>query len=168
MSFSIRAMRYEDITAVQDIERKVFPTPWTRATFEREVVSPAYHRLIVAEVDEQIVGYACFFFVLDEGHITNIGVEPDCQFKGIGTRLMFDLLSFAIRKGIKKLLLEVRPTNKVAQHLYRKFGFFMTGVRKGYYTDTGEDAFIFQTGDITSPQYTILLNRISREIEEAA
>ena len=38
--------------------------------------------------------------------------------------------------------LEVRPSNTGAQTLYRKLGFRMIGLRKGYYTNPPEDAFV--------------------------
>ncbi len=164
----IQPMKREDISDVQEIERAVFPTPWSRATFEREIEKPEFHRLIVAKLGGRIVGYACLFYILDEGHVTNIGVTPEFQGKGIGTQLMLDLVKFAMAKGVRRLMLEVRPDNRVAQRLYRKFGFFMTGVRRGYYTDTGEDAYIFWTGDITSERYKKLLGKIAEQVEQAA
>lgn len=164
----IEPMRHEDISEVQEIERAVFPTPWSRATFEREIERPEFHRLIVAKLGERIVGYACLFYVLDEGHVTNIGVAPEFQGKGVGTQLMLSLVKFAMAKGVRRLMLEVRPDNRVAQRLYRKFGFFMTGVRRDYYTDSGEDAYIFWTGDITSERYENLLREIEEQIKRAA
>ncbi|MCL4499044.1 MAG: ribosomal protein S18-alanine N-acetyltransferase [Chloroflexi bacterium] len=168
MRVAICRMRRGDISGVQAIERQVFPCPWSRATFEREVESSDFHYLIVAKAGDRMVGYACFFHVLDEGHVTNIGVDPEFQSHGIGTQLMYAIVCYAAKKGIRRLMLEVRPTNAVAQRLYRKFGFFQTGVRRGYYTDTREDAYIFWTGDIRSDSYKQLFSRIGERIKQAA
>lgn len=164
----IRPMRYEDIDAVQRIERQIFPSPWSRLTFEREIERSNFHYLIVAEIEGRVVGYGCFFHVLDEGHVTNIGVDPRQQRRGIGTQLMYSIVSHALKKGVRRLMLEVRPANKVAQQLYIKFGFYPTGMRKGYYTDTGEDALVYWTDDIRSEGYRLILGKIARQIENGA
>lgn len=169
MIVRISPMRYEDIAVVQEIEHQVFPSPWSRATFEREIGSPEFHRLVVAKTGDRLVGYACLFHVIDEGHITNIGVDPEYQNQGIGTKLMYNLVCYALHKGVQRLMLEVRPSNAAARHLYREFGFFRTGIRKGYYTDTGEDAYIYWTEDIRSDHYRKnVLEKIARKLENGA
>ena len=46
----------------------------------------------------------------------------------------------ARREHKRLVLLEVRQSNGPAIALYRSVGFETTGVRRGYYSDTGEDA----------------------------
>ena len=41
----------------------------------------------------------------------------------------------------------------LAQSLYKKYGFAVMGVRKRYYTDNNEDAYIMTTGEIQSAAY---------------
>lgn len=119
----------------------------------------------VAALGERIVGFMCMYYVLDEGHITNIAVDVSYQNRGIATQLMLDAIERAVEKGVKRITLEVRKSNTKAQHLYIKFGFRMTGLRKGYYTDNSEDALIFWTGDVTSDYYKRLFDEIRKRLD---
>ena len=79
---------------------------------------------------------------IDEAHVTNIGALSDYRGAGIGELLMRSLMNLAKDRGAKKMTLEVRKTNYVAQNLYSKLGFEPIGIRRGYYLDDGEDAVI--------------------------
>ncbi|MCL6471470.1 MAG: ribosomal protein S18-alanine N-acetyltransferase [Firmicutes bacterium] len=161
----IRQMTMADINQVYDIERRSQSAPWSKMTFQRELLGNHHNMCLVAELGERIVGFICMYYVLDEAHITNIAVDLPFQNKGIGTRLMLAAIEVMMDRGIKHITLEVRKSNTKAQHLYMKFGFRMKGIRKGYYTDNYEDAFIFWTGDITSDYYKKLFSEISKELE---
>ncbi|MGN1250434.1 MAG: ribosomal protein S18-alanine N-acetyltransferase, partial [Candidatus Spyradocola sp.] len=82
------------------------------------------------------------WFVIDEGHITNIAVAPECRGKGYGTRVMAAMMQNAVDLGVTYMTLEVRVGNVPALALYKKMGFKKAGVRKKYYEDNGEDAYI--------------------------
>jgi len=132
-----------------EIELRSFPTPWSEWAFRRELKSKNAH-LLVAKIGREVVGYLDIWIVLDEAHITNIAVAPEHRRKGIGEKLMRHALEMAKSKGVRKVTLEVRQGNIPAQNLYRKFGFKLLGVRKEYYTDTGEDALIMGITDLQS------------------
>ena len=51
------------------------------------------------------------------------------------------------------MTLEVRVSNRGAQSLYDKYGFKRAGVRKRYYLDNNEDAYIMTTESILSAEY---------------
>ena len=91
----------------------------------------------------EILGYAGAWIVLDEAHITNIAVQAAARGRGVGTALTQGLLQYAANLGVVYATLEVRRSNLIAQSLYKQFGFFYAGLRKRYYEDNGEDAFIF-------------------------
>jgi ribosomal-protein-alanine N-acetyltransferase len=80
--------------------------------------------------------------VLGEAHITNVAVRPEERGHKVGDLILRSLLAAAEERDCLRVTLEVRRTNVVAQNLYRKYGFVQHGVRRGYYTDNGEDAFI--------------------------
>jgi len=125
-----------------EIERVSFPTPWSRAAYQREILDNSYARYIVALLDGKVVGYAGMWVLMDEAHVTNVAVHPDYRHLGIGERILRDLMRRAYAAGADKMTLEVRVSNLAAQNLYKKLGFVFRGIRRGYYTDTHEDAMI--------------------------
>lgn len=161
----VRKMMMADVEQVYGIEKRSHPTSWSRLTFQRELTNSRHNMCLVAELGERIIGFTCMYYVLDEGHITNIAVDGPYQNRGVATRLMLNAFERATEKGIKRITLEVRKSNTKAQHLYIKFGFRMSGLRKGYYTDNREDALVFWTGDITSDYYKNLLEEIRQKLD---
>ncbi|HKM43452.1 MAG TPA: ribosomal protein S18-alanine N-acetyltransferase [Limnochordia bacterium] len=137
-----RIMTVDDIPMVQLVERKCFTTPWSKNIFVSEVTRNDNAIYIVALVGERIVGYAGIWIILDEGHITNIAVDPSFQRLGIGNGLMDVLTQAAVKRGGVAMTLEVRVSNSGAQALYAKLGFVPNGIRKQYYQDDKEDALI--------------------------
>ncbi|WP_352418326.1 ribosomal protein S18-alanine N-acetyltransferase [Proteiniborus sp.] len=138
----IREMTEEDVDGVLAIEREVFTTPWSREAFVLEITENQLARYVVAEKDEKIVGYGGLWLILDEGHITNIAVSSPYRGQGIGNLIVEKLVDICEKRDIKNMTLEVRKSNLIAQSLYKKYDFIDCGVRKGYYSDTKEDAVI--------------------------
>lgn len=141
-------MDVRHIPAILEIERRSFPTPWSERAFVSELTQNAYAHYIVALGGERVVGYAGMWLVLDEAHVTNIAVHPDHRGRHVGELLLVELQRRASEQGCTRMTLEVRPSNAVAQHLYRKHGFAPKGLRPGYYTDTHEDAIIMWKDDL--------------------
>lgn len=139
----IRRMTIDDVTAVHAIEAATFPKPWSREDFEKEMTQNHCARYLVAEENGKIIGFAGAWIVLDEAHVTNIAVTAECRGRGIGHRLTDGLMQYCANLGVVYATLEVRRSNTVAQNLYKKLNFEYVGVRKRYYEDNGEDAFLF-------------------------
>ena len=139
----IRRMTLADVDGVHAIEEATFPRPWTREDFVKEMTRNACARYLVAEQAGEIVGFAGAWIVLDEAHITNIAVARARRGQGVGKALTRGLLQYAANLGVMYATLEVRRSNGVAQGLYKGLGFVYVGLRKRYYEDNGEDAFIF-------------------------
>lgn len=139
----IRRMTLADVDGVHAIEEATFPRPWTREDFVKEMTQNACARYLVAEQAGEIVGFAGAWIVLDEAHITNIAVAKARRGQGVGKALTRGLLQYAANLGVVYATLEVRRSNGVAQGLYKGLGFVYVGLRKRYYEDNGEDAFIF-------------------------
>ncbi|OAG27116.1 ribosomal protein S18-alanine N-acetyltransferase [Thermodesulfatator autotrophicus] len=137
----IRPARRKDLKAISKIENLSFPTPWPPSLLLAELHKD-YSYFWVALLDEKLVGYICFWIIRDEVHLANIAVHPRYRQKGIGSKLLKTFLSFAKRKGAKRVYLEVRARNKLAQKFYQKFGFLKDGIRKAYYQDTKDDAIL--------------------------
>jgi [ribosomal protein S18]-alanine N-acetyltransferase len=96
-----------------------------------------------------ILGFGGMWIMLDEAHITTIGVTPEQRGRSLGELLFLSLLDEAIRRQARWVTLEVRVSNASAQALYEKYGFTRQGVRKRYYSDNGEDAYIMWSPQLT-------------------
>jgi len=137
----IRPMELKDLDEVLEVEKSCFKSPWTRHMFEDELFnSNAYYYVI--EVDGEIAGYAGFWKIIDEAHITNIAIHSSYRRRGYGRALVSALLDRAKELDIIAVTLEVRVSNSAAISLYESFGFVSSGVRRGYYSDNNEDALI--------------------------
>lgn len=159
-----RAMAHHDIVSVVPIERQCFGDRWTAAAFAAELENPS-STYIVAEKNGQIVGYAGFWLILEEAHITTIAVNPAEQGQKIGEQLLLHLIRAASTLGAKWLTLEVRVSNTVAQRLYEKYGFSSLGKRRGYYQDDGEDALVMWTENIWQEDYRQRLARLEAQFQ---
>ncbi len=140
---NIRRMTIEDVDSVHAIECATFPKPWQREDFVKEMTQNTCARYLVAETDGNVIGFAGTWIVLDEAHITNVAVLEAYRGQGIGKKLTGALMQYAANLGVTFATLEVRRSNERAQNLYKGLGFQYVGVRKRYYEDNGEDAFIF-------------------------
>jgi len=158
-------MHEDDIPEVQAIEKEIFPTPWPRNAYYRELNHNRSAYYIVLRRDDQIVGYAGLWKMSDEAHITTVGVRATEQGKGYGHALMAALIQRAYQLGSRWLTLEVRPSNEVAVRLYEKFGFKVIGRRRGYYTDNNEDAIVMWSDSIHTPAFRRRFRGILESIE---
>ncbi|GAA3403045.1 ribosomal protein S18-alanine N-acetyltransferase [Paenibacillus hodogayensis] len=137
-----RSMRVEDIDSICDIERESFTTPWSAGAFHNELTNNHFAHYLVMQLDGEIVGYGGMWMIVDEAHVTNIAVRTAYRGRKLGERLLIQLQSAAVFLGAERITLEVRASNTIAQRLYAKLGFIPAGLRRGYYTDNGEDAII--------------------------
>ncbi len=138
---TIGLMTLDDVDAVAAIEAATFRTPWSKESFYREVTDNACARYVVLREDGVAVAYAGVWFVLDEGHITNIAVREDRRGMGYGEQVTRAMIQLAADSGMSWMTLEVRRSNEAAKNLYHKLGFIDVGYRKRYYENT-EDALI--------------------------
>ncbi|WP_245606784.1 ribosomal protein S18-alanine N-acetyltransferase [Thiothrix lacustris] len=138
----LRPMTAEDVAAVMALEARAYPFPWTAAIF-LDCLKHG-HSGWVYEQDGQLQGYAMMMFVLDEMHLLNICIAPECQGQGLGSRFLKTLERIARTAKAETCFLEVRQSNFSAIRLYLNTGFNEVGIRKGYYpTEFGrEDAMV--------------------------
>jgi ribosomal-protein-alanine N-acetyltransferase len=100
--------------------------------------------LLVAETDDELLGFSVMWFAADEGELGDIAVVPERRGEGIGNRLLLESVSVAASRGARSLYLEVRESNHGARRLYEKAGFSVVGVRKQYYNEPAEDAIVMK------------------------
>jgi ribosomal-protein-alanine N-acetyltransferase len=141
IALEIRALEPADLGAVEAIEQRAYPTPWSRSMFASELAKPT--SICLGAFDgEELVGYVINSRYVDAWHVMNVAVDPDHQRRGVASRLLerlFDLTHDDERRGYT---LEVRVSNEGAIELYERLGFEPRGIRRGYYTDNREDALI--------------------------
>ncbi len=133
-------MRWWHVAAVMELEGELFGAEaWSPAAYWNELAETATRHYVVALAEEQVVGYAGLAVFGDEAHVLTIGVAAAAQGRGLGTELLRDLLAAA---GGRRVLLDVRADNEVAQRLYRRHGFVPIGRRRRYYQPSGVDAVV--------------------------
>lgn len=139
MNLAFRRMRPADVPQIYELEKRIFPDPWSEESFYAEVENKALSYPCVMEGEKGIAGYAVCWYFSGELHISNIAVHPEMRRKGLGRRLLSHL--FTHFADYQVALLEVRLSNEAAIGLYKSFGFRKLYVRENYYSD-GEDALV--------------------------
>ena len=138
----LRRMTISDVAAVHRLEEAIFSMPWSEKDFVYEMTENKVARYLVIEEAGEIIAFAGAHIILDQAHVTNIAVRQDCRGRGLGRMITRALMQYASNLGAEYLTLEVRQSNVTAQNLYKSLGFVKVNVRKRYYEDTGEDAWL--------------------------
>ena len=140
----LRPMSEADLAAVVEIERSVYPFPWTAGIFA-DCLRVGYHCTIL-ELDFVLVGYGIIASGAGEAHLLNVCVREEFRNRGFGRALLTNLLSQATDAGARVVFLEVRPANTAAIRLYEAMGFHQSGMRAGYYQSAvgREDALVMR------------------------
>jgi [ribosomal protein S18]-alanine N-acetyltransferase len=141
VAVEIRRLEAADLTAIEAIEQRAYPTPWSRSMFASELAKPTSICLGAFEGDD-LLGYVINSRYVDAWHIMNVAVDPDRRRRGIATRLLERLFELTRDDERRGYTLEVRISNEDAIRLYEQLGFEPRGIRRGYYTDNKEDALI--------------------------
>ena len=138
-----RHLELGDLNAVEQIERRTYPTPWSRSMFASEIAKPSSICLGAFEAESgELLGYLIISRYVDAWHVMNVAVEPTYRRRGIATALLDRLFELTADDGRRGYTLEVRVSNTQAIALYERLGFRSSGIRRGYYTDNREDAVI--------------------------
>ena len=137
----IQRLQLRDLSKIEEIERRSYPTPWSRSMFAGELAKPS-SICLGAFVDDRLIGYLIVSRYVDAWHVMNVAVAPDHRRRGIASTLLGTLFDQTSDDGRRGYTLEVRVSNVGAIALYERLGFESRGVRRGYYTDNREDALI--------------------------
>ena len=140
---TIRMLQLRDLSAIEDIERDSYATPWSRSMFAGELSKAS--SVCLGAFDEEtgeLIGYLIVSRYVDAWHVMNIAVDPNVRRAGVATALLGRLFELTSGDGRRGYTLEVRVSNTGAINLYERLGFQPRGIRRGYYTDNREDALI--------------------------
>lgn len=148
MTIHVRAMQSGDIDKVYAIELVAHRAPWGRDILSDCVLVGYDCRVLEIECDRgvELASYIMCRYNDAICHVLNLCVAPSLQGKGYGQFLLQHVIDGLAKPGIEKIVLEVRPSNQVAQHLYQKMGFQQLAIKRGYYRDepTVEDAIVLE------------------------
>jgi len=132
-----------DMPAVLAIEGQSFEFSWNEDDFirclrQRNCIG------MVAEQDEQVVGFMIYELHKNRLHILNFAVAKEMRRQGIGRAMIGKLLSKLSHERRNRIMLEVRETNLEAQLFFKGLNFRAISVLRDFYDDTVEDAYLMQ------------------------
>ncbi|WP_036485543.1 ribosomal protein S18-alanine N-acetyltransferase [Myxosarcina sp. GI1] len=165
----IKLVTNEDLPKILALDKLCFGGLWTEAGYQREIDSPnsCLLALLFKDSNPKLAGIGCFWSILEEAHVTLLGIAPEYRQQKLGKLLLCALLSRATNKyQLKRATLEVASSNQTALNLYQKFGFTIAGRRKNYYPKTGEDALILWRKAIDSREFKQKLNTWQQQISD--
>lgn len=164
VSVVLHAIAPEHLDAVLTLDRLCFGQLWSLDAYQRELDSPN-SELLGLFLGEELVGFGCYWAIVEEAHLTILAIHPQYQNQGLGQFLLCALLDSARQRGLERATLEVNASNHSALRLYQKFGFLTAGRRRNYYQETGEDALVLWLNGLKSPQFPEQLQRFSRHLK---
>lgn len=146
----IYPLRETDLDQLMAIEVYSFPTPWKRGMYEQDLEGNTHSRFycIKHQTTGELAAYIGSWFIYEEAHVGTIATKREHR----GLRLAEQLIAYtalgALNEGLQYVILEVRVSNLSAIKLYQRLGFEQVGLRRKYYTDTGEDALLMTCHDL--------------------
>ncbi len=146
----IEPAKLSDLDEIVEIENRSYAFPWSRSVLLAEIDGKEFSYVYVTRLQQnldfsgKIIGYIYFWVVSDEMHILNIAVDPDYRGYGCAKCMVQFALDFGQERGARSAFLEVRASNKAARQLYARLGFERIGIRKKYYSNDKEDAYVMK------------------------
>lgn len=142
LAVHIRWMIRRDRPEVLGIESQSFEFHWSEEDFirclrQRNCIG------MVAEFEEQVVGFMIYELHKTRLHVLNFAVNPDFRRRSVGQAMMNKLVS-KLWQHRNRILLECRESNLVALSFFRACGFRAISVLRDFYDDTTEDAYLMQ------------------------
>jgi ribosomal-protein-alanine N-acetyltransferase len=137
---TLAPLQHADVPRCHEIELELFPgeDPWSENAFHSELDNGHYY--VGAYADNELIGYAGLAASEFEASVHTIAVAGHWQGRGVGKKLLRDLLARVDEIGVP-VYLEVRTDNEPAIALYLAHGFEHLGLRRRYYQPSGADAY---------------------------
>jgi ribosomal-protein-alanine N-acetyltransferase len=143
VTIELRRLTLPDLGDIEDVERRAYATGWSRSMFAGELAKPSSYCVGAWDADSNtLVGYLIVSRYVDAWHVMNLAVDEPYRGHGVARRLLDDLFRSTESDAMRGYTLEVRVSNARAIHVYEGAGFRITGMRRGYYTDNREDAYV--------------------------
>ena len=136
----IKTAQKEHLRDISEIEKLCFSEPWSESALELFIKEGAF--AAVCTVDGRVRSYCTVIQALDEAQIINVATHPSYRGQGYAGSVIERVLGESRARSITSVSLEVRASNASAIGLYTSFGFEICGVRKGFYRNPKEDAYV--------------------------
>lgn len=134
----------QDASELAALEATCFCSAWSAGQYA-DALQDLRHLILVLRNEQGICAYVVLYHVLDELEILNIGTHPEYRRMGLAARLLQHVQEILCPQyGIRRIVLDVRPSNTPAVNLYARFNFVEAGRRRRYYAPDGEDALILE------------------------
>ncbi|QDZ39856.1 ribosomal-protein-alanine N-acetyltransferase [Euhalothece natronophila Z-M001] len=168
MELEIKELTKDNLDKIIALDQICFGGLWTKGAYEREIDSPRSLLLGIFQVDpsplhQELIGMSCFWAIVEEAHITLLGIDPNYRGQGLGELLLSHLLLQAHQWSLERATLEVRASNTTAINLYQKLGFEIAGRRKDYYPLPPEDALILWRSRLQEPEFSQEMKNIQEK-----
>lgn len=151
-NIGVCSMTFKDINDVLEIQNESNLSRWKYADYLREIENNDSINL-VAEFENKVIGFAIVRLLAafdesanayDSAEIYNIAVSESFQNKGAGQKLFGKIVDKLNNQSVAEVWLEVRESNKNAIKFYYKNGFTKEFVRKNYYQNPSENAYVLK------------------------
>lgn len=138
----IRNMELSDVDRIVELEKQLFTSAWSKEDFIYELTINPYGCYFVVDIDNQVQGYVGIWLMGDQSQITTLGIDKQFQGQGLSKKLMEYVIDITNELKYPRITLEVRVSNNKAISLYQQYGFKQVALRKNYYQDNHEDAYL--------------------------
>ena len=143
----IRPATPDDVPSIRALERQAETAAhWAEREYDALFAAEAPPRVTLVATSEteagRVIGFVIARCATAEWEIENVVVAPEKRNRGVGIKIIRELLLLAQSEGATSVLLEVRESNLAARRLYEKLGFSQQGRRSNYYREPEEDALL--------------------------
>jgi ribosomal-protein-alanine N-acetyltransferase len=145
VKLSVRAAISTDLPDMMALERHAATAAhWSVRQYQALFEAPEAGRVaMIVQEENRVQGFLVARSLAAEWEIENIAIAAPARRRGLGTRLLEELLDLARKHGAQSVFLEVRESNLAARALYEKWSFRESGKRNRYYKDPDEDAIVY-------------------------
>lgn len=168
--FHIRWMIRRDMDEVLAIEAGSSPWPWSEEDFLRclrqrncigMIAEPVLADARPGDPPPPVVGFMIYELHNARLHVLNLAVHPLWRRRGVGRALTAKLASKLRSHRRVAVVIEVRETNLAAQLFLAGQGYRALQVQRGFYEDSGEDAYVMAHQLPTAAEELLAVNRIA-------
>ncbi|MFE7855247.1 GNAT family N-acetyltransferase [Streptomyces sp. NPDC057403] len=145
---TLRGVVEADLPELHRLDREAFPEEPYHYFELRQAYDVHADRFLVLDDGESLHGYVLFVTTSD-GYVNwvkSLAITHDLRGRGLGRRLMLEVLRRLRAEGVHQVRLTVEPTNAAAITLYRSLGFDVEGGVHKHYFGPGEDRLIMTLG----------------------